>query len=156
MRYLGTIFFISVIAFGVYDFINDAVRDESGSVISEGQIDVFTMRAGDCFNDPEAAEFEDVAGIPCFEPHDNEVYAVFDVSFDKFPGEETMSDAATDECLKRFKKFVGRPYEDSVLDIFPIYPTDDSWSRVNDREVICAIYHMDGEKLTGSNKGSGI
>ena len=66
------------------------------------------MRAGDCFDDPQETEFEDVAGVPCFEPHDNEVYAVFDVSFNEFPGQAAMSDAATEACLKRFRKFVGR------------------------------------------------
>ena len=156
MRHLGTIVVIIVVALGVLDFFNDAERDESGTVVSEGQIDVFTMRTGDCFNDPGVDQFEDVAGVPCSEPHDNEVYAVFDVSLDRFPGREAMSDLATDACFKRFKIFVGRSYEDSILDIYPIYPSADSWSQVNDREVICAVYHMDGEKLTDSKKASAI
>ena len=51
---------------------------------------------------------------------------------------------------------VGRSYDESVLDVFPIYPTNDSWSQLNDREVICATYHIDLKKITGSMKGSGI
>ena len=164
MGYLRLIFVVMIIGYVVYDFTNDADRDESGSIVSEGQIDVFAMRAGDCFNDPQElidsetgiAEFQDVAGIPCSEPHDNEVYAVFDVSFNTFPGDGPMFEVATDECLTRFEDFVGRSYDESILDIFPIYPNDDSWSRLNDREVVCAVYHIDGEKLTGSNKGSGV
>ncbi len=81
---------------------------------------------------------------------------MFDVSFDSYPGEKSMLEAATDQCLKRFEKFVGRSYDESVLDVFPIYPTNDSWSQLNDREVLCAIYHIDLKKITGSMKGSGI
>jgi hypothetical protein len=67
-----------------------------------------------------------------------------------------MFDLSTDACLKRFKGFVGRSYEESALDLFAIYPTQESWSQLNDREVICAIYRVDYKKLTGSTKGSAI
>ena len=103
-----------------------------------------------------SAEVQDVAGLPCSEPHDNEVYAVFDVSLDLFPGDESLFDLSTDACRKRFKNFVGKSYDDSILDMFAIYPTDESWSQLNDREVICAVYRVDYKKLTGSTKGSGI
>ena len=161
MRHLGTFFFVFVVAYVVYDFTDDAGRDESGNIISEGEIDAFAMRVGDCFDDsPEiidsSAEVQDVPGLPCSEPHDNEVYAVFDVSFDAFPGDESMFDLSTDACLKRFKGFVGKSYEESSLDLFAIYPTYDSWSQLNDREVICAVYRVDYKKLTGSAKGLGI
>ena len=164
MRHLGTIFVVLIIAYVVFQSANDADRDESGNIIGEGQIDAFAMREGDCFNDTQdildsgvaGGEVQDLPGLPCSEPHDNEVYAAFDVFFDSYPGQKSMLEAANDQCLKRFDSFVGRPYDESVLDILPIYPTNDSWSRMNDREVICAIYHIDLKKLTGSMEGSRI
>ena len=161
MRHLRTLFFVLVVAYVAYDFTDDADRDESGNIVSEGEIDAFAMRQGDCFNDsPEiidsSAEIQDVAGVPCSEPHDNEVYALFDVAFDAFPGDESMFDLSTEACLKRFKSFVGKSYEESALDLFAIYPTQESWSQLNDREVICAIYRVDYKKLKGSTQGSGI
>ena len=164
MGRLRIIFVVTIIAFAVFDFTKDADRDDAGSIISEGEVDVFTMRAGDCFNDsqevldagPEAVEVQELAGLPCSDPHDNEVYAVFDLSLKTFPGAEAMSDMARDACLKRFERFVGKSYDESILDLFPMYPTDQSWSQVNDREVVCAVYRVDLEKLTGSAQGSGI
>ena len=164
MGRLGTIVVVLIIAYAVFQSANDADRDEAGNIIGEGEIDAFTMQVGDCFNDNQdilgfgdaAGEVQNLPGLPCSEPHDNEVYAIFDVSFDSYPGEKSMLEAATDQCLKRFDRFVSRPYDESVLDIFPIYPTNDSWSEVDDREVICAIYHIDLKKLTGSMRGSGI
>ncbi len=161
MRHLRTLFFVFIVTYGVYGFANDADRDESGIIVSEGEIDAFAMRVGDCFDDsPEltdaSIEVQDVAGLPCSEPHDNEVYAMFDVSLDAFPGDESMFDLSTDACLKRFKSFVGKSYDESILDLFAIYPTAESWSQVNDREVICAVYRVDYKKMTGSSKSSGI
>ena len=163
MRYLRIFLVVMIIAYVVYGITNNADRDDSGNIISEGQIDAFAMRVGDCFDDtqdifgagPAGAEVQDLPGLPCSDPHDNEVYAVFDVSFATFPGDQAMLDVATDGCFKRFAGFVGRSFDESILDILPIYPTDASWSQLNDREIICAVYHIDGKKLTGSVKGSG-
>ena len=164
MRHLRIIFFVLFIGYLAYDYANDADRDESGSIVRAGEIDAFAMRVGDCFNDPQEmidagsteVVVQDVGGLPCSEPHDNEVYAVFDVRFEAFPGDASMSNEATNACLKYFEGFIGTSYEESVLDIFSLYPTDASWSQMNDREVVCAVYHINGKKLTGSIEGSAI
>lgn len=163
MGHLRTVAVLSAIAFVVYDFTNDADRDASGNIIGEGQIDAFAMRIGDCFDDSEEmlnsdeeVEVFDLAGLPCSKPHDNEVYAVFDVSLATFPGDGAMFDVATNECLSHFKSFVGKSYDDSLLEIFPMYPTRESWLQKSDREVVCALYHLEGEKLTGSVEDSAI
>jgi hypothetical protein len=36
-----------------------------------------------------------------------------------------------------------------------MYPSPESWKQ-NDREVVCALYDMNAEKLMGSMQGSGI
>jgi hypothetical protein len=84
------------------------------------------------------------------------VYAVFDVSFEAFPGDDRMADTAFEQCLDRFAGFVGVDYESSMLDITALYPSDQSWNVQNDREVVCAVFDMNGEKLTGSAKDSAI
>jgi hypothetical protein len=134
-----------------------ADRDESGVIVSEGAVDAFHMRVGDCFDDGSTfagddSEINSVPGVPCAKPHDNEVYAVFDVATASFPG-DGMAALAHEECLERFTAFVGRDYESSSLDIAALYPTHDSWHGQNDREVVCAVYDVDAKKLTGSVKG---
>lgn len=135
----------------------EADRNEVGEVVASGQIDIFQTKIGDCFDDQTAADaIDDVPGRPCVEPHDNEVFALFDTNLTSFPGQEEMFEHAFDECLTRFEAYVGEPYDSSVLEVFPIVPTLESWKRVNDREIICALYHLEGEKLVGSVKGRGI
>lgn len=135
----------------------EADRDESGTIVAEGSLDAFHMRVGDCFDDGSAfasdnPEIGSVPGVPCSKPHDNEVYAVFDVSAASFPGDQ-MPAMAQDACMERFEAFVGLDYESSSLDIASLYPSRDSWHQQNDREVICAVYDIDAKKLTGSMKG---
>lgn len=135
-------------------------RSVEGTITTAGNLDPFQIRIGDCFNDgppqSENAEVTNVAGTPCSEPHDNEVYAVFDIDLLSYPGSEEMGDRATAACLERFEAFVDKTYETSVLAILPMYPTSESWTRRNDREVVCAVYHMELQKLVGSMRGSGM
>ena len=156
MKSLGVYIAIAV---GIYLFNASfqADRDSDGAIVSEGQIDAFNIRVGDCFNDaaaPTGEEYEvsNVAGVPCTDPHDNEVYAVFDVKEASFPGTTGMEELAFDSCLKRFEGFVGKDYETSSLDIMAMYPTQASWAQ-SDREVICAVYDMNLAKLEGSVQG---
>ncbi|MDC0598544.1 septum formation family protein [Gammaproteobacteria bacterium] len=138
----------------------EAGRSDSGSVISSGEIDVFQMRVGDCFDDESAVddgtEVTELPGVPCFEPHDNEIYAIFNSTLPKFPGGDQMQEIATEECIALFEDFVDEPYETSILDIFPVTPTLSSWTEINDREIACALYHLEAEKLIGSMRNSGI
>lgn len=151
------------IAAGVYG-VNSymrADRDSTGAIVSEGSIDAFQMRVGDCFDDGstfsgDGPEVSSVAGIPCSTPHDNEVYAVFDVSVASFPEGDGMASLAFDSCKERFQSFVGKDYDSSSLDIATLYPTRESWNGQHDREVVCAVYDVDTKKLTGSVKARGL
>jgi hypothetical protein len=132
-----------------------ADRDSTGAIVDAGSVDAFQMRVGDCFNDGSTfddSEVNSVPGVPCAEPHDNEVYAVYDVTAQSFPG-DAISEIAHDGCVQRFEAFVGKDYESSSLDIATLYPSRESWQRQNDREVVCAVYDIELSKLTGSVKG---
>ena len=145
-------------------FSCEANRDSEGRIVEEGSMDIFQLRVGDCTNDPvgivdadsEITEFEEVMAVPCEEPHDNEFYARFDLSHTNYPGPDVLDDEAWNFCLDRFEGFVGISYENSILDVTYFYPTAESWEYQDDREIICAVYHIDLEKLTGSMQGSQI
>lgn len=161
MRNLA-IYGIVAAGFVGYNMMTQADRDSTGAIVSGGDVDAFTMRVGDCFDDTNSIATQDggevtsLPGVPCAEPHDNEVYAVIDLDVASFPQGDEMSELAFESCLERFEPFVGLEYESSTLDILTLYPTEDSWKLQNDREVVCALYDMNASKLTGSAKGSGV
>ena len=119
-----------------------------------GGASVFTLEEGTCFDDTEETEVSSVPEVDCSEPHDNEVFAVFDYTeADTFPGSPELNAAAKDLCIAEFESYVGLSYEESALEVFPITPTQGSWDD-GDREVICALYNLDLSKLTGSMEGA--
>lgn len=145
-----------------YNISTQADRDATGAIVSEGSVDAFTIRVGDCFNDTgsistaDGGEVSSLPAVPCSEPHDNEVYAVFDLSVSEFPEGDAMSEMAFDACRNRFQSFVGVDYESSALDILTLYPTRESWDLQGDREVVCAVFEMNAKKLTGSARNTSI
>lgn len=157
MRSMAVIAFLALAGF-LYTYFQQADRDASGAIVSEGNIDAFAIQVGDCFDDAEDAADVDqvfgVAGIPCEQAHDNEVYAIFDAVLADFPGNEQMGEVATEACIERFEAFVGRDYPSSQLDVLPMYPTLESWNQRDDREIVCALYDVSLEKLVGSMRGS--
>ncbi len=130
--------------------------DDSGDGGSEGDVSVFSLRVGDCFDDVslEPTEVSDVPAVSCDTPHDNEVFHVWQISGGDFPGEEPLNTQGIDGCLEPFETYVGVDYTDSRLDLFPISPTAESWEQ-GDREIVCALYDLSLEQLTESMKGSG-
>ena len=145
-----------------YRAATEASRDESGAIVDAGTLDAFEMRIGDCFDDTSGLSgdgddnIENLPGVPCSDPHDNEVFAVFDLDLEAFPEDDEMSQIAFDACVERFESFVGMDYQSSSLDVMTLYPTPQSWKHGNDREVVCAVYDMEANKLVGSAKGKRI
>ena len=165
--------YILIALFAACGFVDDADQAESGDIVSAEDLDAFPMREGDCFDDSldtsqaqsvrtgRGGLAEEIAAIPCSEPHDNELYAVFDLSdrlpylaLERFPGEEGIVSFSRDGCFERFENFIGISYEESTLLVRMLYPTAESWAQ-GDREVSCMVYHSE-EKLAGSMRGSGI
>lgn len=151
------VYILAAIGFAIYGATMEADRDSTGAIIGEGTVDAFNVRVGDCFNDSESLdeEINSLPGVPCSEPHDNEANAVLDLTVENYPEGEAMSDLANQSCMNRFEEFVGMDYNSSSLDIFAIYPSVDSWKQ-DDREVVCAVYDMNAEKLVGSMKGRAL
>jgi hypothetical protein len=112
---------------------DDAERDDSGQVQTAGDLSVYELRSGDCFNGGQRVAEEvgqertvdQVTAVPCDHAHDNEVFAVFDhpaAPDAAFPGEEAVNQVAQDGCLERFEGYVGRPYAGSDLQVAVIAP----------------------------------
>jgi hypothetical protein len=145
-------YIIAALGFGIYGAVTDVDRDDSGAIVGQGTIDAFQVHLGDCFNDPdyEADEFSSLPGVPCNEPHDNEAFAVFDLTMSSYPDYD-IADISEASCVDRFEGYVGRDYESSSLDVVTMYPSSESWAQ-SDREVVCAVYDMSGSKLVGTVK----
>lgn len=133
----------------------EAQRDDTGAIESAGRVSVFEVRVGDCFDDhdDEVVRFD---AVPCDEPHDNQVFALFDLEGDEWPGDDEATVMSHLGCQERFPAAIGTPLDESVLVSYAIGPGETTWRREDDREVICAAYHRDFEKLDRSVLDSGL
>ncbi len=114
---------------------------------------VFSLGEGDCFRSVTETEFADVPIVDCSEPHEHQVYALWNVVGDSLPSQTAMDEG----CFDRFETAIGTSYADSEIYGASLVPTQGSFE-AGDREVICYTFELDdaGEAVavTGSVLGS--
>ena len=133
---------------------DDTTRDESGAIVEEGELSAFSISVGDCLVGSAAGEVSGFDGVPCDQPHDNEVYHTFDLADGDFPGDAVMQTQATEACLAAFETYVGISYQESpTYDITWLSPTAGSWGQ-GDREIACLVNNLDGTQKVGSAEGT--
>lgn len=108
------------------------------------------IEVGMCFDDQEDAEVERLPTAPCDEPHENEVFHLYDVRAEEHPGQEALTAAAEEVCRgEPFVDYVGTTVEESRFEVYQILPTAESWEE-GDREVVCVLYDPSDNTETGS------
>ncbi|MGH2358531.1 MAG: septum formation family protein [Candidatus Limnocylindria bacterium] len=144
---------VAVIVVGTGWFLS-ARRDDSGAITDAGSLTAADLRVGDCFDlqDDSQDTVENVDAKPCSEPHVYQMFFVGDLPSGDYPSQDIMDTYAYDNCLPAFASHVGVSYEESILDIFYLTPTQDSWDS-GDHSVQCAAHRIDMEpvKVTFQN-----
>ncbi|MCC2029857.1 septum formation family protein [Microbacterium sp. YMB-B2] len=131
----------------------DAQRDDDGNVTEGANIDVFSLKVGDCMPATDTTgEITDLDVVPCSEPHTDEVFYEFELEDGDLPSDDEIMAAVEAECVPAFADFVGVEWADSTLDFWWITPTEETWTQANDRIVQCVIYKPDPEDATGQTQ----
>lgn len=134
---------------------DDTTRDGSGAIVESGGLGAYVMQIGDCFNDPGAGQVASVEGVPCSQPHDNEVFAEFELASGPWPGEAALAEDAWYRCLGHFERYVGAEYETSSLGFTTFTPVEEGWAE-GDRLVTCFAFDYNGRQLSVSVENSGL
>jgi len=117
------------------------------------------LKVGDCYNntnttDVEGNAIESHALVECAQPHDEEVFSVFDYpSASAFPGYEQIGTVEQTRCQTDFQTYVGVTWEQSTLVISYDSPDQNTWAS-GDHAIHCLLADASGSKLTGSARGS--
>lgn len=137
------------------DLNDDPDRDEQGRIVNRGEISAFDVREGDCLNlPPSQEEIYSVEAVPCDQPHQAEVYAVFELGGEAYPGDGRVVRSAEAGCNQRFPGAIGRRHARSELEFHSMYPTRQSWRLHDDRGVTCWVTRPGDRLFTGSLPGS--
>jgi hypothetical protein len=127
-----------------------------GSIAACGQ-QVATAEVGACIVTADLpSDMTDIPTVECTEEHDAQVVGKFDVDDGDYPGDDALTAEADERCAAAFEEFVGIAYADSSLDISYVYPSEDTWTQANDREILCFAATADGSTVTESWEGAAI
>lgn len=149
---------IAVVVFGG-SVLFAARRDDTGTITGAGNLSVFDLQVGDCFDaefDPDAyTEISEVRAIPCAEPHVYEMYSVAEYPQGEAPSgpTEDYTPWETENCLGTFQSYVGIDYDSSEFYISALVPTDESWSQ-GDNDLMCFLHNDAETPVTGSARGA--
>ena len=129
-----------------------------GDDTTEGtEDDVFSLVIGDCFNDETDAETVSTVDIvECSTPHTWEAFESVQMSEADYPGDSATQDEADSSCYDPFTAYVGVVVDNSIYDYSFYYPTEETWTQINDREILCIVTTTDDftTKTTGSVAGT--
>ncbi|RSM86886.1 DUF4190 domain-containing protein [Kibdelosporangium aridum] len=128
-----------------------ATRDtNTGQVTQAGQLDVFDLKDGDCFNNVpgDNKEVMSVSAVPCTQPHDAEVLSQVTVAGSgAYPGTDQIAAEVEKLCVDKVGARVEASPIADKLGIYYFYPTKESWAQ-GDRAGTCVAVANDNGKLT--------
>ena len=119
--------------------------------------DVGALIVGQCLDDDELDRYlaaEAFSYVSCDDPHDFEVFFVYEFPTGPYPGDDTVIDDLKAVCRNRFEGYVDRDYESSALDTWSVWPGQGLWESGN-RIGECLLFNVDDSKMTGSAYLSG-
>ena len=114
-----------------------------------------SFEAGTCYDGPTSppAAADAYTQTACTTAHDVEVIGTPVNPASTYPGGPALDAFANAACTNAFKAYVGKPFDATADGMLVFTPTSDSWAQ-GDRTVVCLAVASEGQKLTGSLKGS--
>jgi hypothetical protein len=142
-RLLIAVGVVAVVAIGgkVIADHNKAGRDASGNISKKGNLDAFSIKEGDCFQDPGAGtDFSSVTAVPCTSPHTAQVYASFAYpdAPTTIPDDTTLQSTADTQCGDLQTKLDQNVATTNNLSGSFLVPNDVAWKAGN-TTILCVV-----------------
>ncbi|HEY9349599.1 MAG TPA: DUF4190 domain-containing protein [Acidothermales bacterium] len=146
---LGGLWTLAYIGFIVAAIVSTADRDSTtGEITESGEVSAFSLEVGDCVNDLQESEaVRSLPAVPCAEPHEGEVFALFDLPEGDYPAEPELIEQAETGCFDRLQTYAPEAARNPALELFYFYPLEASWP--DDRQIVCIATLASGT-MTGS------
>ncbi|MBD0292852.1 MAG: DUF4190 domain-containing protein [Jiangellaceae bacterium] len=145
---LAGVWTLLIVAAVVLVVATSADRDvDTGEITEPGDVSAFSLEVGDCVNGLDATVLRSLPTVPCDQPHEGEVFAMFDLPEGEYPPEEELFAQADQGCADRLAAFSTQAMDDPAISLFYLYPQEPSWPE--DREIVCIAAATSGT-TTGS------
>jgi hypothetical protein len=141
---VSVLWIAGVVASGLALYNLVARRDDSGAINHAGKLPVNSLRAGDCVKKFGEGSSITVDGVPCSDPHNTQVYAIFELPDEPFPGQDGVISASEKGCTDRVPAALEPRVSNGDLSVAYLHPQEASWDR-GDREVACVVISEKGD-----------
>jgi hypothetical protein len=111
-------------------------RDASGVVRGERSIALGELREGDCVREISVMLGAYVDVVPCAEPHESEVFGVYELPAGQWPGDDAVKKTADAGCADRYLAYAGKDAD--LVATLTLPPDESEWS--GRRQVTCMTY----------------
>jgi hypothetical protein len=127
---------IALIAIGV---TASPQRSAAGQVTRAGTTSVYSLRTGDCLQNPGTRlGILTVRVVPCDQPHNTQVFAVFTVAGSGYPGTAALQRQAATGCHTRIAGSINRSLITNSMTLQYLYPESQSWADGH-RSITCLV-----------------
>jgi hypothetical protein len=142
---LSVLWLAGVTSIVAYDAAHQAHRSGSGQITAPGRLNIFSLRTGDCFDNPGSGSFSTVTAIPCGQPHNAQMFAEFNaVNSSSYPGSSALVKEATNGCNSRVAGSVDKAKITNSMQIRFLYPLSSSWS-LGHRAISCLLVNSSSD-----------
>jgi len=140
--------------------VGKATRSATTGVITHrGHMNAFSLRVGDCFDNPTGAHtVNTVTAIPCDQPHNAQIYAKFKLAGSdlSYPGAAVVAQRARSGCNARIGS-VDKAITTGAMTMRILLPEETSWT-AGHRTVSCMVVNPTATlttSLLNSTPGAG-
>jgi hypothetical protein len=124
----------------------------TGQITKGGHADVFSLRPGDCFQNPSGSQasqgMAQVTAVPCTSSHDAQVIAQLPVPGSAYPGRAAFAAQAQPGCRASIAAVVDRSKLTATMQLLWLYPLPQAWADGH-RAISCLIVDS-SQDLTSS------
>jgi Domain of unknown function (DUF4190)/Septum formation len=115
--------------------------NSTGPIHSTRQINIYSLRPGDCFQNPPASQttlgVTNVTAVPCTVAHNARAYAQFDATNASYPGSRALITEAQSGCQSR-ESVLNKSAITSTMTLHFLYPLPNSWA-AGRRTITCLV-----------------
>jgi len=136
---------------------SQAHRSTTGTITGSGQVNIFSLRVGDCFQNPPAGQtvlgVAQVTALRCTTPHNAQVFAQFNATDATYPGRHALVLEAENGCKAREAASLDKSKITSTMTLHFLFPKPQAWT-AGRRLISCLV--VDATKdLTSSVLSAG-
>ncbi len=154
---LSGVWVVVIVVIIVVTAASQAHRSTAGTITGSGQVDIFSLRLGDCFQNPPPGQamlgMAQVTAVRCTTPHNAQVFAQFNATDVTYPGRQALVLEARHGCQAREAASLDKSKITSTMALHVLFPLPQAWT--TGRRLLSCLVVDSTKDLTSSLLSAG-